>query len=381
MHKSQKDRIIHRKAVHTRQGFEANVQPAYSAWVISQLPNTIIPSLGELALTEDFLPIVEKASLKEVVPDEVIQAAISRIPELAATWQNTIDDFLLDLVRQSPAYSGREISKEVLSYASTLFVCLSCGIPVTYPSLIVHHCLRKVKETTHHLQQEKNSRKNKTADVDIVPLSPSQDGPDISIVDIVHGTILPHVWLPLFSEEPLLQFHTSGYYHTTSLLEMRGMELTTSMKKMLDLNPYVECLCRCYHSVCKKGKPGRKVMRWMRAVRVRISSFIPFARLTVPCTHAQMSDCVRHRGSYDNSFAPVNEALIPKHPVDPTPRFHTRFPVCPFCQSHLTGGMWSIMHLKWKHNLSQADAESFLGRELEVFSRETYHLDSIVYLS
>ncbi|RXW22718.1 hypothetical protein EST38_g3141 [Candolleomyces aberdarensis] len=237
MHRSQRNRIIRQKAARIRQGLDASLQPAYSAWVVSQLPNSIVPSLGELVLTEDFLPIVEMASLNEDVPNEMIQGAIAQIPKLAVGWRNTIDDFLLDLVRQSSAYAGTEISKEVLSYATTLFVCLTCGNPVTYPSLIVHHCLRKNRRTMFYSQEEKVSKKKKAAGVDLVTLSPPQNGPDISIVDLAHGSFYPRIWQPLSSEEPMLQFHTSGYYHTVSILKMRGMELTTSMERMLDLNP------------------------------------------------------------------------------------------------------------------------------------------------
>ncbi|KAJ2926352.1 hypothetical protein H1R20_g10744, partial [Candolleomyces eurysporus] len=265
MHRSQRNRIIRQKAAYIRQSLDANLLPAYSAWVVSQLPNSIIPSLGELVMTEDFLPIIEMASLNEDVPNGMIQRAIAQIPELAVAWRNTIDDFLLDLVRQSSVYAGTEISKEVLSYASTLFVCLCCGDPVTYPSVIVHRCLRKTRRTMLYSREEKVSKKKKTAGIDLVTLSPPQHGPDISIVDLAHGSFYPRVWQPLSSEESMLQFHTSGYYHTVSILNMRGMELTTSMERMVDLNPYVECLCKCYHSTLKKGRPGRKVMRWMRA--------------------------------------------------------------------------------------------------------------------
>jgi hypothetical protein len=66
---------------------------------------------------------------------------------------------------------------------------------------------------------------------------------------------------------------------------MRGMELNTSLEEMLDLNPYVECLCKCYHSISRKGRRGRKVMRWMRAVRVQISYLMPFTILTLLRTH------------------------------------------------------------------------------------------------
>jgi hypothetical protein len=263
--------------------FIGPVYDAFRAHITSEIfQGASKPTFVELALAPDFLPLSQRALLDQHLPDdqEVIDNAISKIPDAVAEWQETWDNGLLNIMSESPAYSGQVITREILPYASTLFHCLECGTLLTYRNVLPHRCYRAWRVFGPSKIAGGNSRNKKKA----APVPEPNDSDEVSVEDMVweaYSTVgpgaswyNPSLWTrlprstgPKGSGPWPVKFHTAAHYHMLSLLDALGMERTTTSVTMSNLNPNVKCLCRCYTSP-KGGRPtgNGPVMQWHRAV-------------------------------------------------------------------------------------------------------------------
>lgn len=270
----------HDKLDKMRQRVESSLGDAYSTFALSQPAGAIIPTLAELASMEEVAWPLDSIPLDESIPDGALDAVIARIPTLVEGWQIQLEDSLLDLLRQSSAYAGRDdLTKDVLSYASTLFTCTRCVGVLTYPNIFAHSCfMLRIKLVDGQSIAAGNRLKNTASTRSIRAAQISKDGMGSgTLVQAAfahtpgHG-IVCRIWHP----GPLLQFNEAMHHHTVSLLDQLQMDRTTSSATLVSLNPYVEGFCQCFttSSSGSTPTPPRKIMRWLQAVRFGFYEYI-----------------------------------------------------------------------------------------------------------
>ncbi|TEB31404.1 hypothetical protein FA13DRAFT_365521 [Coprinellus micaceus] len=287
-----------------------------------------------------FAQHLESSPLDESMPNGALDSAIAMLPVLVVEWRDQLEEAILDLLRQSPAYADQHnLTTDVLYHASTVFTCSRCRGVLTYPSVFAHGCFSKMLSTTDEWAISPNARMKKT---DTVSLSRSQATWETGRVGaLIHAAFSEmtvefgagvSIWYP----GPLLQFSDPMHLHTVSLLDSLGLDRSTSATSFLATNPYVEGVCQCFRpGVAKRASAPRTAVRWLQAI----------------------SQCRRHRsGSYADSFAPVDEAHLQGlaiHATAAPTRFAHR---CLWCGVTLSSFSME-WHLMIKHGLSRADAD------------------------
>lgn len=220
---------------------------------------------------DEFAQPMKAVPLDDDMPDGALDLAISRIPELVEAWKVSVEESLLDLLRRSSAYDDQvNLTKDALSYASTSFTCKHCVGILTYPSILVHPCFStSITPTSVELMGPDKRTKRRKA----LTVQSSREGRNGT-----SGYLLPatfgqkpgrggsyRVWHP----GPMLQFNEAMHHHTTSLLDLLGLDRTTTMTTLFNLNPYVEGVCRCFSQGTARQaiSSPRKATRWSQAVR------------------------------------------------------------------------------------------------------------------
>lgn len=257
------------KLQNMRKRAEGSLSTIYTTFALSQPSGTFIPTLPELAMMEEFVQPLNSVALDQAMPDGALDSAISRIPGLIAEWRTQVDDSLLNLLRQSSAYAGRnDLTRDVLSYASTAFTCARCPGALRYPDIFVHPCFAsRLKEVDVRLMAPGSRMTTKSSK----PRKPSKSCQDIwddasFVQDAFSQTsgYIHRVWYP----GRLLQFSDAMHYHTVSLLDRLNMDRTTTSETLLDLNPFVEGMCQCFSVDSRFYPPATKlVTRWSQIVR------------------------------------------------------------------------------------------------------------------
>lgn len=250
------------------QQFEALVRrhivPAYSQYVLSQPSRAVVPTLAEIVLSEQFLPILGNHLLNPAPPDGIFDNALAGLPELMRRWNSEMAEVPIQVLRKSAVYFGKAIPDSVLSYASTVFSCRKCCEALTHPTLFVHECfLQQVSPK----RAKRNSKKIRIQNHETEPPTPEGVLGREALDDVAR-----HVFQHTRSWQPgsNLVFHDPAYHHTVALLDSLGLERTTTAEELHQLNPSLECRCACFQA--KRGE----AMSWTRAVSCRcISCLIP----------------------------------------------------------------------------------------------------------
>ena len=81
--------------------------------------------------------------------DNKLQSLTSYLPDITASWRESADEHLLDLLPQKATSSttkkGKAKSKSMsncLELATTFFNCQWCREPISYPRILMHYCIR-----------------------------------------------------------------------------------------------------------------------------------------------------------------------------------------------------------------------------------------------
>lgn len=230
------------------------IQPAYMECIVAQVPNPIFPLIPEVALMDEFRTVLESVPLDEDILAGAFDDAIAKLPKLVAQWKGSLDDALLDILRQSTTYSGQDLPEDVLWYASSIFKCQGCKAPLSYPTVLAHQCFfsSPLSRWVGRRRSGAESRVKKGLFTD----EKSETTTDL----VLENYTLYSLWEP----GNLLAFHEPAHLHTMSLLDLLGLDRATSYREMLERNPYVECRCKCFDRA--GGKEGRIIMRWTCAV-------------------------------------------------------------------------------------------------------------------
>jgi hypothetical protein len=255
---------------------KATLGDAYRTFILAQPSGAPVPTLAELALMGPFAQHLESSPLDESMPNGALDSAIAMLPALVVEWRDQLEEAILDLLRQSPAYADQHnLTTDVLYHASTVFTCSRCRGVLTYPSVFAHGCFSKMLSTTDEWAISPNARMKKT---DTVSLSRSQATWETGRVGaLIHAAFSEmtvefgagvSIWYP----GPLLQFSDPMHLHTVSLLDSLGLDRSTSATSFLATNPYVEGVCQCFRpGVAKRASAPRTAVRWLQAVRTRSS--------------------------------------------------------------------------------------------------------------
>ncbi|RXW12672.1 hypothetical protein EST38_g13183 [Candolleomyces aberdarensis] len=115
------------------------VNPVYTAFILSQPPNTLVPTTLEITLMDEFRVVLCTMPLDQKLTADMFTGAVARIPAFVEEWRQQRTEQLLGLVRRSSTYRGQEVTSAVLPLASTIFRC-TCKEALTFPAVLVHHC-------------------------------------------------------------------------------------------------------------------------------------------------------------------------------------------------------------------------------------------------
>jgi hypothetical protein len=271
------------------QRIETWVKPAYISFFFSQPPNTILPTLHEVCMTEAFRTPLCTLPLDQELSAELFESAIAQMPVFVEEWRNHRIEQVLSLVRKSSAYKttpANDITVDtVLPLASTIFHCRDCNERITYPSVLTHRCLftetwrPKIEDYVHAIPTPIIPQEVQLRDV------PSITN-DVSLILLAKSDHYVSIWKGLGG----VKFDNEAHRHVLLMLDTLGWCPTkTTVDEMERKQPHVECLCQCFwepgskkpsptterstrrtkaqHSTLNEFPPKRKAARWIKAVR------------------------------------------------------------------------------------------------------------------
>ncbi|KAJ2924596.1 hypothetical protein H1R20_g12498, partial [Candolleomyces eurysporus] len=225
------------------------VKPAYTSFFFSQPPNTILPSIHQVCLTEAFRTPLCTLPLDQDLSVDLFENAIAQLPAFAEEWRKNRIDQVLGVVRKSSAYKATPASDlsadTVLPLASTIFHCADCNQKITYPSILVHRCLfaeswqPKPQDFVHDMP---------------TPIVPQEiEIPDVpSITDDFSLVLLTKYSVGTWRGMKRVKFDDKAHQHMLAMLDALGWSSSTTVEEMEEKQPYVECLCRCFEEVTAK---------------------------------------------------------------------------------------------------------------------------------
>jgi len=253
---------------------EKQLTPRYGAFMLSQRPDVLIPSLFEVCLRPEVLAIICAQPLDEPIPEEALDRVFQTLPSFAdSEWQTKVSR-LLAIVKQSKTYESQDPSADILSLASSIFSCQICQEKMTYPSVLTHGCnyIPMYKIELEPVEDPEYSHP-----VLILPprrVTSKADGNlDIHAKIRVHTQVPAYYFAKYLDRLPEIRlwrglddiiFDDAGHQHVLAMLTVLKMDAAIPASEMEDLNPYVECVCQCYYQTTR-NRP-RTAMRWMKAV-------------------------------------------------------------------------------------------------------------------
>ena len=253
----------------------------YTAFVVSQPPKTDLPGLYEVIThIEEFRTAIENATEDAQLSADTfggLDAVLKKFNDFARDWKAQKDDELLKLVHASKVYEGKNVPENVLQLATTMFRCSNCSSTVFYPSVLVHRCnmlpvnpnpkiVIKMKQNGARLpffEERYPGEFSKTQ-----AAAPEDDSDICGAMSLIQA----HVYRLPPAEQ--FYFHDEGYLHTQAIMELVELDPeNTTYTEMVEKNPHVVCLCKCYQD---PRRPRRRIMRWTRAVS--LSHIIEFTQ-------------------------------------------------------------------------------------------------------
>ncbi|RXW22256.1 hypothetical protein EST38_g3621 [Candolleomyces aberdarensis] len=222
------------------------VKPAYTSLLFSHPPNTVIPPLYEVCLTEAFRTPLCTLPLNQDLSANLFESAIAQLPEFVEEWRNHRIEQVLDVIRKSSTFTNTpadEISaRTILPLASTIFHCVDCNQKILYPSILVHQCLF-TNSWQPKLQDFAGSLGMPTPivpqNIELPDIPSVKD--DVTLILLVRSSV--RIWRGL---EHRIKFDDAAHQHMLSMLDVLGWSLTTTVREMEEKQPYVECLCQCF---------------------------------------------------------------------------------------------------------------------------------------
>ncbi|KAJ2913272.1 hypothetical protein MD484_g7150, partial [Candolleomyces efflorescens] len=218
------------------------LKPAHTAFVLSQPPNEPNPSILDIALSEDWRALLCSELFDKDSNGSLIEAACANIPNIAETWRKSRIGQLLDVVRRSKTYSGKEFPVDVLNLSSTIFRCTNCSLADceyagdvhTYPYTLIHAC--------NYLESDSPQRREFILQLD-------RDD-ERCIVEALR-------YAGLWSGLSHIDFDDAAHEHMLSLLDALGWSRNTSVDEMEERQPWKKAMY-----LCKPHHCGQERITW-----------------------------------------------------------------------------------------------------------------------
>ncbi|KAJ2915164.1 hypothetical protein MD484_g5268, partial [Candolleomyces efflorescens] len=291
---------------HIKQRIEKWLKPAFTKFVLEQPPNEINPNILDVALSNEWRTLLCTSPFEDDLDEFLVDAASERIPEIAKAWRKDRVEHFLEAIRKSKTYLGQEVTEDTLLLASTIFRCTLCrragdgcrgaGDVLTYPHTLVHLChfLWEGEPEFHIVPRDaewtappksasvgEGLKKKESPGFHIVPRNAEWAVPFKSAsvgkglkkspVFRLYCREEKHIFTALGPKvgvwdglDPHIVFDDAAHEHMLSILDALGWSRDTTAAEMEEKQPYVECLCKCYHRSWET--PTRKVLRWKKAI-------------------------------------------------------------------------------------------------------------------
>ncbi|KAF6744212.1 hypothetical protein DFP72DRAFT_85972 [Ephemerocybe angulata] len=229
------------------------LKPAYAKYVFSKPPNTVVLTTAEISMMPEWREVLCTKPLDKELTSEDTAKAVAAMDAFVTSTIAIRTEALLDLVRKSKAYEGKEVTTDTLLLASTIFKC-HCDDKSTYPAILTHSC-----HNYNFFNAEGKSKGKPEAGyansprpvgaVDVKPTTVDEE----AIVEGWRDTWHSKVWVGFHSK---CKFDEDAHELMLEMLDTLGMPRSTTSAEMQDLQPYIVVL----------DPKGRKGMRWEKAL-------------------------------------------------------------------------------------------------------------------
>lgn len=265
---------------HLRNRINSWFTPAFSAYVFSQPPNTVVPAASEVMLMPEWRAVLCRTPWEDDLSADIVADAVEKMPAFIEETMRTRTEYLLELMRQSKSYAGREVTVDHLSLASTFFRCNECGIVMlekpydlaTFPAILAHSCSILELDGKGSGSLERGSfflgpSVERSGQRLPAPILPVNDDDDLLLrflreeQRVVDTEAKPgRFWRDVAK----ITFDDVAYEHMNLMLDALGLDRTTTMLQMEQAQPYVEGICQCFTlGNYQRRREGR---RWLNAV-------------------------------------------------------------------------------------------------------------------
>jgi len=196
---------------------------------VKENPDEIAPGPADLCNMAKMKAVMVHPDPEAFLTAETFAPVEKHIPLLCQKWCNSKSRYLINLM---PLSRNGDIGDESrLLQATTFFRCRDCSEPISYPRILVHGCLTKVRLGSRNRGKE-----------------------ELAVYE-------------LFGAEPWnllnnrVTFDESTSASAKLVIKQAGFHRTASAEALDKTDPWLECVR------CLKPEKGRAVFRWRRAVR------------------------------------------------------------------------------------------------------------------
>ncbi|KAF6744238.1 hypothetical protein DFP72DRAFT_1177202 [Ephemerocybe angulata] len=210
------------------------LKPAYAKYVFSKPPNTVVLTTAEIAMMAEWREVLCTKPLEKELTSEDTAKAVAAMDAFVTSTIAIRTEAILDLVRKSKAYEGKEVTTDTLLLASTIFKC-HCDDKSTYPAILTHSCHNYNFFNAEGKSKGKPEAGYATLPIGAVDVKPTNVDEE-AIVEGWRDTWHSKVWVGLHSK---CKFDEAAHVHMLRMLDTLGMAQSTTASEMQDLQPYI----------------------------------------------------------------------------------------------------------------------------------------------
>ncbi|RXW16942.1 hypothetical protein EST38_g8903 [Candolleomyces aberdarensis] len=250
---------------HIRHRINKWLKPMYTSFILSQPPNTLLPTILEIALMDEFREVLCTTPLDKDLTEDMFASATARIPSFVEECRQRRIEQLLQCVRQSSTYAGQEVSADVLPLTSTIFRCY-CGERLTFPAVLAHecNCLAAIWCAVKVLEKGLPFLRDLLTEAEA-----NSPRPTVRLYNETEQSILKvFEWVGVWRDLKNIVFDDDAHEHVVKMLDALEWGRGTLVHEMEEKQPYVECFCECYRRYGMASDAiSRKALRWMNAIQ------------------------------------------------------------------------------------------------------------------
>lgn len=116
--------------------------------------NDVIPGPADVCDMDEFSAIIKDTPDDVEVSEGTFKPAMYRLPQFIAEWRAAKDAELTRILNKATVPDGQQSEKLVpelgdrtqLELATTIFRCNCCNSPISYPRILVHSCMHRLRD-------------------------------------------------------------------------------------------------------------------------------------------------------------------------------------------------------------------------------------------